>query len=287
MTLSVSTILSAAYDTARRRFWPLAGMYLTWFLIMIAFSFAFMVLIGGSVFAMAGSLENSDAIGAGMGAGMILALVLFYVAYLAIVCAQNAAMCTLASPLRDGGFGQAFNTGLRSALPLLGVMILLVFAYFAVALVLGIVVGVLAQLGSIVSVLATIAIFGVILWLVARIGIVFAVVPVDGVRNPIRAIAQAWNLTSGHALPIFLSFVVLVVIAVVLFGVMAIPFIGALTAMGGNPDPSDIGAVLSGMGLMIFVFIIGVIVLAVFYAALVSGIHGLLAGETESAATFE
>lgn len=285
MQLSVSDILSRTFAMAKARFWLLAGMYLSWFGILIGAMLLFFAFVGGSA-AVLGS-TGAEAPSAGMGLGMIAAALLFYVAYLYLACAQYASMSTLASPLANGKFGDAFGTGLRAGLPLLGVMVLLLVGYFVLALPVGLLIGLMAEAGAAVTGILGFFILGLVLWLGARIGIVFAVVPVDGVHNPFRAIGRAWNLTSGNALPIFLSFVVFMVIAAVVVGVMALPFMGMLTAMGDSPDPSDIGAAISGMGLLVVVFVVGGIAIAVLYAALISAIHGMLAGSDTAAATFE
>jgi len=50
---------------------------------------------------------------------MILFILVFYLGYILIYCAQTASLNALASPLQQLGFGDAFSVGLRSALPLL------------------------------------------------------------------------------------------------------------------------------------------------------------------------
>lgn len=283
MQLSVSQILSDTFAMLRARFWALVGMYLAWFAIMIGASLIFGIAMGGSMFALAGS--DPANLGDSFGIGLAVTLIVFYAVYLLIACAQNAAMCTLASPLKQSDFGDAFGTGIGSAPTLLGVMIALVIAYIIGGILFGAIGGALSALGTAGAVVAGLLIFGVFLWLGARVGIVFPVVPVDGVRNPITAIGRAWSLTRGNAVPILLAFLAFIVIALVLFGIVALPFIGTLTAMGS--DPSSAAAAGGSFILMFLGFIVVALVVASGYSALLSAIHGRLAGATAAAAAFE
>lgn len=285
MNLSVSQILSETMGIVRSRFWPLVGMYLAWFALMMAFAIVMSLAMGGSMLALGGAMDTGgDPFSAGLGVGFIVMMVVFYVGYILIACAQNAAMCTLASPLRSNDFGGAFGTGIRAALPLLGVILLMLVAYFAFAMVIGVAAAALSQIGTAGMVILGIAVVLLVLWLGARLGIVMAVVPVDEVRNPIRAIGRAWSLTSGNALSIFLAFLAFMVIAVVLFGIVALPFIGTLSSL----EPGSGGAPAVGSMIFMFIgFIVVALVVAVAYSALLSSIHALLTGPTNAAEAFE
>lgn len=283
MNLSVSQILSETMGIVRSRFWSLVGMYLAWFAIMMGLVIVLSIAMGGSALALAGGMPGSDPMAAGLGIGFILMMIVFYVGYILIACAQNAAMCTLASPLRSNDFGGAFGTGIRAALPLLGVILLLLVAYFAFALVIGIAGAALSQVGTAGTAILGFAVVGLVLWLGARLGIVMAVVPVDEVRNPITALGRAWSLTRGNALPIFFAFLAFLVIAVVLFAIVALPFFGSLTALGAGDSAPAIGS----MVFMFFGFIAVGLVVAVAYSALLSSIHALLTGPTNAAEAFE
>lgn len=284
MRIGVSQILSETFAMVRSRFWSLVGMYFVWFAIMMAAIVVFFLVMGGGVMAMTSMSSAPDSLGAGAGAGFILGALVFYIVYLLLACAQAASMSTLASPLHIGSFGDAFGKGVRAALPLLGVMILFLIGYLVFGFVFGLLAGLLSQGGSAASIIVGLIAFAVVLWLAARLGIVFPIVPVDGVNNPIKAIGRAWSLTSGNALPIFLSFLVFVVIAIVLVGIAIVPFMGTFAALGGG-DP---GAAMGGAVILMFLAIIAVsLLIGVAYMALISAIHALLAGGRSAAEAFE
>ena len=61
-----------------------------------------------------------------MGAGMIVFLVLFYLAYILVAMAQYASLISVASPLRQANFSDALSAGWRAAPALLMLMIVLI-----------------------------------------------------------------------------------------------------------------------------------------------------------------
>lgn len=282
MSLSVSNILSDTFAMVKARFWVLVGMYFVWLAIMVGFVIVLGMVMGGSMLAFSGAMEDPEAL-SGLGAGMIGVAVLFYLGYVLVICAQYAALCALSSPLRQADFGDAFSTGVRAALPLLGVMVVLLVGYFAGALAIGALAGALSTLGSAGAIIVALLVVPVLLYLGARLGVVFLVVSVDGVRNPFSAIGRAWGLTRGHALPIVLAFVVFMVIAVVLMGLAFAPFFGSIMAMDEPNAAPAMGGMIFGF-VAIFAF---TVVLAIAYAALLASIHGLLVGGTTAAEAFE
>jgi hypothetical protein len=281
--MGVSEILSDTFARLRERFWGLLGIWFVFFAIMMAALVVFFLAIGGSAFALAGSMESGSAFGPGMGAGMVLLIIVFYLVYLLIAVAQYAAMNAMASPIRNAGFGDALNAGFRSSPTLLVVMVLLVIGYFVFALIASVLFAALAQLGSAATVIGAIALFAAILYLACRLAIVFPIVPVDGVRNPFAAIGRSWNLTRGNALAIFLAFVVFGIIAAILFAIVFVPSMGSFRALEAG-DTSAMG------GAMIFMFLgftIISILIAIGYSALLSSVHARLAGDSRVAHTFE
>ncbi|WP_162935762.1 glycerophosphoryl diester phosphodiesterase membrane domain-containing protein [Tsuneonella amylolytica] len=288
MRLGVSQIMSETFAIARRRFWSLLGMQLTWFAILIGLMIVSMIAIGGGAVAFGSLLSDAEIVGPGAGIGFLFGMLVLYAGYLLIACAQYAAMCTLASPLRRGGFGDAFSSGIRSAPTLLVVFIVMIVGYFVVAFALSAVGALFAAQNSALSLVFGLLVLAVLIWLGSRLGIVLPIVPVDGVRNPIRAIGRAWSLTRGNAVPIFLAFLVFVVVAVVLIALATVPFMGTLAALGldGSGMPSD-AAVGGGVVAMFLLLMLAGVVIAILYAALLSAIHGLLAGGTQAAEVFE
>lgn len=281
--MSVGDILSDTFARVRERFWGLLGVWAVFAVIMIAGSVAFFAVLGRGVFALTNSMESVGGPGAGMGIGMILLVIAFYIVYLLIAAAQYAALNAMASPIRNADLGEAISTGFRSSPTLLLVMVLFIIAYFLLALVAGVVFAVLAQAGSAGSIIGVIILFLAVLYLACRVSVVFPIVPIDGVRNPITAIARSWSLTRGHALAIFLAFLVLAIVATVLFAIVIVPSIGSIGALQAG-DLSGIG------GAMTFIFVGATVVsalVAMSYSAMLASIHARLAGEHGVAETFE
>jgi hypothetical protein len=282
MSLSVSQILSETFNAVKSRFWALVGMWLVFFAIVIGMFVLFFLFVGGGALAMAGSMENPDAIGAGFGAGMIALMIVFYVAYLMLISAQYAALTALASPLRSADFGSAFGAGMRSAPTLLAVMVLFLIGYFVGALAIGALTAALSSLGTAGAAVSVLLFVIVLIYLACRLTLVFPVVPVDGVRNPITAIGRSWSLTRGNVLPIFLAMLVLIAITLVLVAILVAPVFGSLSDLGPTSTPP--------IGAMIFLFLGGAVlsvVLAVTYAAFWAALHARLAGREPLSETFE
>jgi hypothetical protein len=284
MSLSVSQVLSDTWSALTARFWGLVGMWLVFFAIMMAMVLVFFMAMGGGALALAGSMENPDGLGAGFGAGMIGLMIVFYLAYLLVACAQNAAITALASPLRERDFGGAMSVGLRSAPTLLVVFVLLLIAYFAGAIAFGVLAGALSALGTAGVAISVILVLGIVIYFACRLGLVFPVVPVEGVRNPFTAIGRSWALTRGNVLPIFLAMLVLVVITLMLVAILFVPLFGSFSGL------NDASAIPS-IGAMSFLFLgaaVLSVVVAVAYAAFLAALHARLVGTGEQLAdTFE
>lgn len=286
MDFGVAQILSDTGARLRERFWGLVGLWLTYFAIMMGLVLVFGIVVGGSAMALAGSLESGGDFGT-MGGGFLAGAAVFYLAYILIAVAQYASLNAMASPLRQASFGEALSAGMRSAPTLLGVMILFLIVYFAIAMVFGAIMGAMGVAsgdgaGALALVLTGVLVL-VVLYLGCRLSIVFPIVPVDGVRNPLTAIGRSWSLTRGHALPIFLAMLILLVIGGALFAAVLIPTMGAMSAAAEGDAAPAIGSMLF---LMLGVVVVS-IVFVVAYSAMLSSIHARLAGESGVSATFE
>lgn len=274
MTTSVGQIYGQTLEIVKGRFGPLLGLWATFIAINIA-----LLIVGGAIVgvsALAGAAASADA--GALGAGMILMMFVFYFAYILIYCAQSASMTAMASPLQRLTFGEALSAGVRSALPMLGLIVILMIAYFVVALVVGLVVGVLSMAGSVVVFIAMVAVAIGAVYLVCRLSTVNAVIAVERVGNPLTALSRGWNMTRGNVLTIFLSLLGFGVIATVLILLLAAPFFSFFTAASAMQlDPSAAAPEMPGVGSMLFVGIGGFvlwIVLSISGSALMSVIHG-------------
>ena len=275
MEITASGILSRMFEMTKARFGALFGLWAVYFVAQIAFSIVFFMIVGLGALA-GGAMANPDAL-AGIGAGMIAMIIVFYVLYLLIYVASYASLTHMSSPLLQPTFGESFNAGFRSSLPLLGAMVLLLIGYLVVALVFSLLAMPLAALGSAGSIILAILFVPALIYIGCRLSIVFPLVAVDNIRNPITAIARSWSQTAGNVLSIVGAMVVYLVVTVVLFGLILGPLFLSADAM---TDPA------AGIGMMIYVFvgaIVATIIVTIMGAALASAIHGGLSntvGET-------
>jgi hypothetical protein len=263
MEVSTSGILSRMFEMMRGRFGPLLGIWFVYFAVQIAFGIVFFLVVGASALA-GGALADPSAM-AGIGVGMMVLLLVFYLVYLLIYVASYASLTSMASPLHRPAFGDALHAGVRSALPLFGAMVVLFFAYFVLAFVIGTIAGLLGTTGSTVF---AILLIPALIYVGCRLSVVFPLIAVDGIRNPITAITRSWSLTSGSVLGILGATLVYLLIAAALFAVVFLPMFGSAAML---TDPA------TAMGAAVFFFfgmVIVAIVVSIMGAALAAAIHG-------------
>src|SRR5690606_2449728 len=152
--------------------------------------------------------------------------------------------------------------------------------YFVVATVFGLVVSAFSGAGEAGGVVFALVLIPVLVWLGCRLAPMFAVVAVDGVRNPFTAIARSWHLTRGHALTIFLASLVFMVILIVACGIVLLPSLGLL---GGLADPAGLaeagsvgGQAVGGIVLLMLGVLVVSVLFNIAYCAFMAVIHGLL-----------
>lgn len=265
MTTTVSRIFAETWAILKSRLGPLLGLWGAYFAAQIAL----FVILGGM---MGASMMGAASAGfSGMGGGSIALIFLLYVAYFLLALAQIGSLTAMASPLRQVSFGEALNIGIRSAVPLLGVLVVLMVAYFVCALVVGGVIGLLSSLGSAAPALALILVIPAVLYLMCRLCLIYAVVAVDRVGNPITAVSRTWILTRDNVLPIFGVMVVFVVAMVIVGGLLLAPMISSFgsVASGGVPNFGSMGFSFIGLFLMS-------IAISIASSALFAVIHGQL-----------
>ncbi|HKX80551.1 MAG TPA: hypothetical protein VJM34_18735 [Novosphingobium sp.] len=191
---------------------------------------------------------------------------------------QAAGTLALIALLTDRGrptVGQAIGLGVRGVLPyFLAQLLLGVAGMFAG----GVLMGLPAAIGAAaVGIAATLILF---IYVMVRMSLVPPIIVVEGQRNPIEILRRSWDLTRGNAgrvflfyLLVFIAFMVVVVIASALFGVV-------LTLLAGQ-EGSTIGmAVISSLFSA---------VMALYFVAIVAAVHRQLAGPPPriDSATFE
>jgi hypothetical protein len=229
-----------------------------------------------------GEAMSADGAMAG-GAAMVLVLIVVYVGYLLVAMAQYASLITMASPTGRPTFGDALGAGWRAAPALLLLMVVLIVGYIAAALVFSLFGVVVAATGDAGSVVLALVLLPVLVWIGCRLTPLFAVVAVDRVRNPFKAIGRSWRLTRGHALTIFLASLVLMVILLLICSVALLPSIGLLRSMA---DPAAMagadamGQAFGGMALFGVGLLVASVLFNLLYCAFMAVVHGTLTSAT-------
>lgn len=276
--MGIGQVISDTFGVVKGRFGPLLAMWAIYFAITIVLWFVLFIGLGAA--GIAGfAMGESGALPANplaIGGTMILVLVLFYLGYLFVMMAQYASMISLASPLRQLTVGEALGVGWRAAPALLLLMVVLLIAYAAVVMLLSLVGAGVSAAGEGAGALLLLLVLPALIWLGCRLAPLFAVEAVDGVRNPLTAIARSWHLTRGHALTIFLASLVFIVIMAVIAGVALLPSIGLLRSMADPAALADVGPALGGMGLFFLGFLVVSALFNISYCAFLAVIHGSL-----------
>ena len=274
MTIDIGQLFSRSWEVIKQRVWLLLGMYVLFFVIQIVFSGVLGVIMGGSAMAFAGVASGMDspagALG-GLGVGFIVMMVVMYLGYFVIVFAQQCAMSALATPLRQTPFGDAIGIGFKGGLTFLLIVLLGILVYIGfvvVGMIVGFLFSVLGDIGGLVAGLLFLLLPGFI-YLALRMAVLVPVVAVDRETGPILAITRTWALTRGHALSIFVIYLIMTGIALVLFLVPILMLVGSLASIGETGDPTGaVGALLAIPLLLIPLVLVYTIVSTVITACL-------------------
>lgn len=278
MGLSVSQVFSSAFAMVRDRFGALLGLWATFFAIQIAALVVFGGAMMGTIMSMGAGAMEDGGMGAGMGVGMILTLIALYAVFVLIAFAQSAALNHMASSLHRPGFGESLSAGARSSVTLLGATVLLVIAYFVVAIPIGLLVAAVGAASPGLSGILMLLLLPVLVYVGCRLVLITPVVALDRVTNPITAITRTWALSRGNVLSIFLVLVVFVVGLIVVYGILAWPLISSSMASASTGAPPDLGSlgILSMLG-----FLVAGVVTSLIGAAVISALHAALTGHLE------
>lgn len=269
--MNIGQVISRTFGVIKERGGLLLGVYAVFFAVQLGLMAVLGIGMGASVM---GGLARGDA--SAFGLGMILTIVVIYLAYFLVFFAQFAAMSAAASPLQRVSFGDAVNAGVRSAPTLFGVFILFMIGYLIFAVAFGIVAGLLSMAGSAGAAIATILVFLAAIYLMCRISLVNSIAAVDRVGNPITVLARSWAITRGKVLPIFAILLIFGLAAMLLMGVVFAPFYASLAASmtsGQVPGFANLG-----------VFFVGTLIVTlatvIVFSALLAVIHGEISGSS-------
>lgn len=128
-------------------------------------------------------------------------------------------------------------------------------------------------------VLAVMVAIPLVFYLMVKFSLIMPAIAVDGIRNPIQAIARSWGLTKGNSLRLFLYYFLLLVATMVVLMLATLVLGVVFAAIGGQVE-------LIGNGIVASLVNAGFVVI---FLAVLAGVHRQLAGERpeELSETFE
>lgn len=231
MQFSASRAFTDAFQLLGARFGMLTGIWLLFFAAIIGL----LAVFGGMFFA----LIRQTAGGGSPLAGMSGSLILFYLLYLLMLFAQQIALSRASTGRAEDTFSVALGSGLRGALPMLGVLLIYVVVGTGAGLVVSLILaGIVAGTQSpAIAVVLTLLILIAAFYLFARLSLVLPLVAIEEVRNPLTAIAKAWKLTAHKSIKIALTWGLVLIAVFVLYGIGLMVTIG-LPAPGNVPGPT-------------------------------------------------
>lgn len=242
MQFSASRVFTEAFQILGSRFGLLVGIWLTFFVAIIALFAAF----GGMLMA----LVTQTSIGPGRNplAGMGASVILFYLLYFAVIFAQQIALSRASMGRTEDTFAIAIGAGLRGALAMLGVLLIYLIAGIGSGIVLSLMMAglIAATQSAVVSFLLGLVMLGGFFYLFARLSLVLPIIAIDEARNPFTVIGRAWKLASGNSIKIMLAWGLVLVAAMVLYFVAFLVTIGT-PSPGIAPSTGTIFAMIAVM----------------------------------------
>lgn len=283
MSFSIGGIISQTFGMVRQRLGSLLGVWGIYFGLQIMLLFLLFGAVGSSLM-MVGSMDNPAA----MGFGAVVMMVVGYLAYLILYMTQAASLIHNASPALEPTIGDSFMAGLRALPTLLGLTLILLATYFFAMIAIGIVGGIFSLAGDAGSVLFLIFVFIGMIYISCRLSLMMPVIAVDGVGNPITAIASSWKLTGGHVAKIFAVILLFgVVVLAAFFALFGLVGSGMMGLAGAGFDGAGMAA--AGMATMIMTlmgFLVLVVIMTIASAAFMAVLHASLVGPEAVAETF-
>ena len=254
MQFSASRAFTEAFQLLGARFGMLVGIWLTFFVGIIAVIAAF----GGVFFSMMRmSLGAGGTLTPGQNplAGMGFSIFIFYILYFLVIFAQQIALSRASTGRADDTFAVALGAGLRGALPMLGVLLLYMIAGIGGGFVIGLIFAglIAATQSAAVSFLLGLMMLLAFFYLFARFSLLLPIIAIDEVRNPFAAIGRAWKLTAGNSVKVALIW------ALVLIAMIAVYFVVFLVTVG-MPGPGTLASPMASIGFFIAMIVIGLTV---------------------------
>lgn len=278
MEFSVGNVLSRTLAVIRERIWSLLGLWAIFFGISMVGSMIFGIVfafVGTAAFASMASMGDSDGLGglAGLGAGMIVTMIVFYAGFIYLFTAQACSFASMGAPYERPLFGDALKKGFGAGLTMLAVTIVLLLLFGVFALVLGIGIGI-GIVGLPLFGIVPLLLLPVWIYLGCRLSIVVPIATNEASRNPITVIKRSWQLTKGHVLQILLIVIVFTIIAMVLLGVLFLPFVAMIENVS---TAAAIGSAIFGF----IGFVVAAIIISVGQGVMTAVIHGMLTSTSD------
>ncbi len=183
--------------------------------------------------------------------------------FLFVVVASLIGSLSLIALLTDRGnptVDEALRTGAASAPSYLAAQLITVIG---ATLAIGVPLGVLSAMGgSAVAALGAVVSLVVIVYVFVKLSLIAPVVAIDGVRNPLAALARSWQLTRRNSFRIFVFLALLVVVIVIVallvsavVGLVLAAFDGTIATIGNAIFAALLNAVLTSLFLTVTVAI--------------------------------
>lgn len=199
---------------------------------------------------------------------------------LAVSIAGFIGSLSLLALLSDRGHptvGEALGTGIKAIPAYIAAQLL---SALAAGVVIGLPLGLMAAVAppAVVGV-AGLALVVFAIYLFVKFSLISPVIAIEGVGNPITAIARSWRLTKGNSLRIFAFFVLLFITVVIIGALVQGILMLILSAIGGTVATIGTGVVSALINTVMSVILLVVL----------AAIHRQLAGGTPErlAETFE
>lgn len=173
--------------------------------------------------------------------------------------------------------GQAIGAGLSATPSYLAAQLLLVIG---LSLAGGVLIGVAAAIAPALAVVVVLLVMVAVIFAAFRLLLVAPVVAVEGVRNPLAAMARSWRLTKGNFWRIFAFILLILILFVVVVGIVMM-IVGLILALATSGETQRIIAAVFSSALGA----VGV----VYFAGVIAAIHRQLGGPAAAdlSATFE
>ncbi|MGH6787735.1 MAG: glycerophosphoryl diester phosphodiesterase membrane domain-containing protein [Novosphingobium sp.] len=270
MQFSFSQTYADASRAVKERFGPLLGVLGIFLVLQVALTGVMMATTGSSFLTAATAMPGDPQPSLGIGFWVI------YAVTIVVGMAGLAALCVMASLLRRPSVGDAIGDGFRSALSVVGALLVVIVGVAVIVFVISLVIGgsVAATNSPGLAFVGMLIMFAVFAWLFTRLSLTLPIIAVDGERNPFAAMARSWALTAGNAAKVFFVWFVFVLALTAIMLLIVFGLAGSL--VGGFAAGSAPG--IGTMVVALVVYLVLIVAINLYSSALTAAVHAQLAG---------